>query len=412
VIATPGRLLDFLNMGAIDLSKIRNLVLDEADRMLEMGFEEQVRDILSSLPEQKQTALFSATWPTDIEELAITYLQKPAHVRVEQTIIVPTEIDQRVELARGRKVMERAFELLTGEFKDTKALVFVREKFEADFLHQELQGMGIRSQVLHGGRTQAHRDQAMETFRTGRIRVLVATDVASRGLDVRDIGLVLNVGWPQNEDTYVHRVGRTGRAGASGTAITILQDGHSPSTSSAARSALELLKKAGATVDPEALQYLTSLGGLGLTDRTRARFRSASTPASSSGFRDSSRGAYGSAGSRFGSGGSSFGGSGGRSGGFSGGYGSDRGSGGFGGGGFGGSGGFSDRGSGFSDRGSGRSDNVVCYRCGGQGHRASTCTASGVGGTSGRTRTPDWADTSRFGKKSESGSSENWFDKK
>lgn len=374
VVATPGRLLDYLNMGAVDLSKIRHLVLDEADRMLEMGFEEQVRDILDNLPAKRQTSLFSATWPREIETLAVTYLNNPAHVRVEQSIVVPVEIDQRVIIARGRQVMDKAFEYLTTEFKDTKSLVFVREKFEADFLNQELRQLGIRADVLHGGKTQAARDEAMHNFRTGRIRVLVATDVASRGLDVRDIGLVLNVGWPQNEDTYVHRVGRTGRAGASGTAITIMQDGHSPDSPATARSALTLLTRAGANLTEEAEQYLQQLGGKIQNSNSKARYRSSNAPPPPRGSGLSDRGSFGGGGGGGYGGGYGGGGGGGYGGGGQqrfGGGGMRGGGGGYGGGNFGGS---STRygGSGGSG-GSGGAD--TCYRCGQSGHKAHECRA-------------------------------------
>ena len=220
VVATPGRLLDHLNSGAADFGALDVLVLDEADRMLDMGFWPDVRRIVSTLPAGRQTLLFSATMSRDVTELATQIMRQPKYVQIGQargpasTIthlahVVPR--DQKTDWLAG--FLRRAEE---------PALVFVRTKRWADRLGQRLTARGIRCASLHADRTQSQRTAAVEGFRGGRYKVLVATDIAARGLDIYGIGHVINYEVPDTADAYVHRVGRTGRAQAAGTALTLV----------------------------------------------------------------------------------------------------------------------------------------------------------------------------------------------
>ena len=219
VIATPGRLQDHLNCGTADLGAVEVLVLDEADRMLDMGFWPDVRRIVSSLPVERQTLLFSATMSDEVVSLARQIMRTPAFVQIgpaggpaatitHLTHVLPTQ--EKVDWLAGflRRV-------------DGPALVFVRTKRGADRLSTKLAARGIRCAALHADRTQGQRTAAIEGFRGGRFKVLVATDIAARGLDIDGIGHVVNFEVPATHDAYVHRVGRTGRAEATGTALTL-----------------------------------------------------------------------------------------------------------------------------------------------------------------------------------------------
>jgi ATP-dependent RNA helicase RhlE len=219
VIATPGRLQDHLNCGVADLGAVEVLVLDEADRMLDMGFWPDVRRIVSSLPAERQTLLFSATMSDEVVSLASQIMQAPAFVQVGPAGGPATTI---THLAHVLPQQEKV-DWLAGFLRrmDGPALVFVRTKRGADRLSSKLAARGIRCAALHADRTQEQRTAAIEGFRGGRFKVLVATDIAARGLDIDGIGHVINFEVPATHDTYVHRVGRTGRAEATGTALTL-----------------------------------------------------------------------------------------------------------------------------------------------------------------------------------------------
>jgi ATP-dependent RNA helicase RhlE len=220
LVATPGRLLDLMQQGFVDLRAVKAFVLDEADRMLDMGFIHDVRRISSALP-TRQTLLFSATIPKPIETLANGILQQPARISVQPTLTTAEKIDQSVMFvarADKRAVLER---LLHGNTV-VRAIVFTRTKHGADRLSRQLVQSGIETAAMHGDRSQAQRDRALESFRLGRTRVLVATDVASRGIDVDGITHVFNYDLPNVAENYVHRIGRTGRAGAHGEAISLV----------------------------------------------------------------------------------------------------------------------------------------------------------------------------------------------
>lgn len=218
--ATPGRLLDFIGEGAIDLSRVEILILDEADRMLDMGFIPDVRKIAARVTNRKQTALFSATMPQEIEKLAQELLNRAERIAVAPKAITADGINQSVlHLAREDKI--GFLPELIQDRNMFKVLVFTRTKHRAKKVAKVLMKSGIPSDELHGNRTQNQRQRALESFRTGKVQVLVGTDVAARGIDVDDITHVINYEIPNEPETYVHRIGRTARAGTEGEAISM-----------------------------------------------------------------------------------------------------------------------------------------------------------------------------------------------
>jgi ATP-dependent RNA helicase RhlE len=226
VVATPGRLLDHLNSRVANFDAVQFLVLDEADRMLDMGFWPDVRRIVSTLPAARQTLLFSATMSRDVAELASQIMRQPKYVQIGETRGPADTITHVAHVvSRTEKI-----EWLTGFLRKTRepALVFVRTKRGADRLGERLSSRGIRCTALHADRSQSQRTAAVEGFKAGRFRVLVATDIAARGLDIDGIGHVINYEVPDNPDAYVHRVGRTGRADATGTAVTLVSPEEMP----------------------------------------------------------------------------------------------------------------------------------------------------------------------------------------
>jgi ATP-dependent RNA helicase RhlE len=220
VVATPGRLLDHLGSGAANFDRLEVLVLDEADRMMDMGFWPDVRRIIASLPADRQTLLFSATVSDDVVSSARQIMRDPKIVQIGRTTGLATAIEHVGRIVRPEEKVDWLAAFLRG--LDGTALVFVRTKRFADQLASRLAARGIRCAALHADRTQKERTSAVEGFRGGRYRVLVATDIAARGLDIEGIGHVINYEVPDSVDTYVHRVGRTGRASATGTALTLV----------------------------------------------------------------------------------------------------------------------------------------------------------------------------------------------
>jgi ATP-dependent RNA helicase RhlE len=222
VVATPGRLMDHMRNGAVSFDKLDTLVLDEADRMMDMGFWPDVRRIVSTLPDTaaRQTLLFSATMPAEVMKLADEVLCDAKYVQIGTHGGPARSITHTVENVAAAHKTEWLAKFLRRT--DGPVLVFVRTKSGAERLARKLAGFGLKAAALHADRTQAQRTQAVEGFRSGRFRVLVATDVAARGLDIDGITHVVNYEVPSNRETYVHRVGRTGRADATGTALTLV----------------------------------------------------------------------------------------------------------------------------------------------------------------------------------------------
>lgn len=221
VVATPGRLLDHLGRGSIDLSRVDVLVLDEADRMLDMGFIHDVRKIVAALPAQRQTLLFSATMPESVQALANSILTGPAFVEVgERRNPAETVVQQVCAVAQHQK-MNLLFHVLDTEPVEN-VLVFSRTKHHADRISRKLSKRGFAATVIHSNRTQGQRQRALGGFKHGTFTILVATDIAARGLDVDGISHVINFNTPNQAEDYIHRIGRTGRAQASGHAITFV----------------------------------------------------------------------------------------------------------------------------------------------------------------------------------------------
>ncbi|MGI9089578.1 MAG: DEAD/DEAH box helicase [Gemmatimonadaceae bacterium] len=221
IVATPGRLLDHVERQNVVFDDLEVLVLDEADRMLDMGFAPQINRVVAEIPKYRQTLLFSATMPPEVEALARKYLRKPVVVQVgRRSMAASTVVHAVYPVPRTRKTALLT-ELLKNEGMDS-ILIFTRTKHGADRVVRDLQHAGIDATALHGDKSQRERTKALEDFKAGAIRVLVATDVAQRGLDVSGITHVINFDVPQEPEDYVHRIGRTGRAAQSGDAYTLM----------------------------------------------------------------------------------------------------------------------------------------------------------------------------------------------
>jgi ATP-dependent RNA helicase RhlE len=221
LVATPGRVLDLVNSKAIRLDRIEVFVLDEADRMLDMGFIGDIRKIAKMLPEKRQTLFFSATMPNEIEHLVSQFLKEPVRVAVTPVAKTADKVEQRVILIEKNGKTGLLVELLKAEPID-RALVFTRTKHGADKVVKSLQNAGVSSDAIHGNKSQNQRERALGMFRAGKVRVLVATDIAARGIDVDGVSHVINFDMPNIPESYVHRIGRTARAGAEGIAISFV----------------------------------------------------------------------------------------------------------------------------------------------------------------------------------------------
>ncbi|MEM7026145.1 MAG: DEAD/DEAH box helicase [Pseudomonadota bacterium] len=220
LVATPGRLMDLMEQGHLRLDRVGFLVLDEADRMLDMGFIRDVRKIVAALPAERQSLLFSATMPAEVERLAADMLNEPSRVEVSPKVVTVDRIEQRVLFVEARKKRSVLANLLRDPAL-ARVLVFTRTKHGANRVSADLAKAGFESAAIHGNKSQQARQRALEGFRSGQTRILVATDIAARGIDVDGVSHVINFDLPNEPESYVHRIGRTARAGAAGVAISL-----------------------------------------------------------------------------------------------------------------------------------------------------------------------------------------------
>lgn len=228
LIATPGRLIDMLELGITNLRRVTYLVLDEADRMLDMGFEDQIRKILGQIRPDRQTLMWSATWPKEVQRLARDYLNDQIQVRIGSLELSASHnIKQIVEIVeeydKRSKLFEKLHELTNGD-ATLRTIIFTSKKRTADNVTKNLRQEGFPAMAIHGDKAQNERDYVLRSFREGTSPIMVATDVAARGIDVKGVSLVINFDYPTNSEDYVHRIGRTGRAGQSGTAYTMFTE--------------------------------------------------------------------------------------------------------------------------------------------------------------------------------------------
>lgn len=221
LVATPGRLIDLIGQRACRLDRVEALVLDEADHMLDLGFIAPLRRIRGFLPEERHTLLFSATMPKEIAALAGEFLTDPVRIEVAPVGTTPERISQRVIQAPSQAAKPALLLQLLAQPEVSRALVFTRTKHGADRVTKKLEEAGVNAHAIHGNKSQSQRERALQAFRSGRTRVLVATDIAARGIDIAEISHVVQYDLPEVPETFVHRIGRTARAGASGEAIAL-----------------------------------------------------------------------------------------------------------------------------------------------------------------------------------------------
>lgn len=220
VAGTPGRVIDHIQRGTIDLSNVRYMVLDEADRMLDMGFIEDIDYILSKVPKKRQTMLFSATILPEIQRMGERHMHRPVMVSVsEDELVLPNTKQMYFSVGRKNKIWALCRVL---DKEKPKAIVFAQTKYMVDIIEQRLTSYGYPAAAIHGDLTQAKREKVLSDFRSGKVKILIATDVAARGLDIEGVTYVINYDIPDSPETYVHRIGRTGRAGKEGKAITFV----------------------------------------------------------------------------------------------------------------------------------------------------------------------------------------------
>lgn len=261
IVATPGRLKDFLEEGAIKLDGTKFVVLDEADRMLDKGFEDDIKRIIGCTPkkQERQTLMFTATWPQSVQALASTFMVSPVKIQIggneSGDLQANTRIEQHVEVVDPRGKETRLLQLLKAQPKNERVLVFCLYKKEATRVEGFLQQRGIKVVGIHGDLKQEQRTRSLEAFKKGQTPVLVATDVAARGLDIPEVKLVINVTFPLTIEDYVHRIGRTGRAGKTGQAITLFTE-HDKAHSG---ELINILKAAGQPVPEELLKFGTTV---------------------------------------------------------------------------------------------------------------------------------------------------------
>jgi ATP-dependent RNA helicase DDX5/DBP2 len=257
-IATPGRLIDFLENGKTNLRRVTYLVLDEADRMLDMGFEPQLRKIVSQIRPDRQTLMWSATWPKEIQGLARDFLRDPIQTTIGSLELTANKnIKQEFVFCSGYEKTKQFIAMLDKIMDGSRILVFCETKRGCDDLTRALRSDGWPALGIHGGKEQSERDWVLAEFKSGKHPLMVATDVASRGIDVKDIRFVVNIDLPKTPEDYIHRIGRTGRAGTKGTAISFVDEGKDGKIGG---KIAKICQEAGFEV-PERLQALARFGG-------------------------------------------------------------------------------------------------------------------------------------------------------
>ncbi|XP_034239978.1 ATP-dependent RNA helicase p62-like isoform X2 [Thrips palmi] len=304
LIATPGRLIDFLEAGNTNMRRCTYLVLDEADRMLDMGFEPQIRKIMEQIRPDRQVLMWSATWPTEIRNLANEFLGDFAQVNIGSLELSANKnILQIVDVCRENEKEDKLYALLQEIHNEpeNKTIVFAMTKRKVDNLARMVSRAGWKCGAIHGDKSQMDRDAVLRNFRNGKIDILIATDVAARGLDVDDVKFVVNFDYPTNSEDYIHRIGRTGRSSKTGTSYAFFTQDNSKQ----ARDLVNVLKEANQTVNPE-LESMAARGGGGGGYRGFNRFGSFKGRENRFGGGGSRFGGGGGGGSRFG--GKSFGG--------------------------------------------------------------------------------------------------------
>jgi ATP-dependent RNA helicase DDX5/DBP2 len=252
IIATPGRLIDFMKEGSINLRQVTFLVMDEADRMLDMGFEPQIRAIVGHIRKDRQTLMWSATWPTEVQTLAREFLIEPVYVKVGEELAANHKIAQFIELVtedRKFETLQRVLKAMCTE--GTRILIFTETKRGCEQLCQQLSSQGFKVCAIHGDKAQVARNSALRDFKSGSVNVMVATDVAARGLDVKGVSCVVNFDFPGQIADYIHRIGRTARGGAKGTAISFF----TPKNLRLASALIEVLEEAAQRVPEQLLRY-------------------------------------------------------------------------------------------------------------------------------------------------------------
>uniref|UniRef100_A0A7S2WTL3 RNA helicase n=2 Tax=Mucochytrium quahogii TaxID=96639 RepID=A0A7S2WTL3_9STRA len=264
-ICTPGRMIDMLDSRVTNFRRVTYLVLDEADRMLDMGFEPQIRAIVGQIRPDRQTLLWSATWPKSVQGLARDFLQ-PNYFQVNigsHELHANKNIKQIVKVCSGTtEKMDEIFKTLDKQDRDAKTIIFCETKRDCELLNSDLRRQRYPAMCIHGDKSQSERDRVIDQFKIGRIAIMVATDVASRGLDVKDIKTVINYGMPKDIESYIHRIGRTGRKNQEGgynqgTALTLL----SPEPMKVYKDLVKIMKDAGQEVSPELQSLSYSSGG-------------------------------------------------------------------------------------------------------------------------------------------------------
>jgi ATP-dependent RNA helicase DDX5/DBP2 len=269
VIATPGRLIDMLESNATNLRRVTYLVMDEADRMLDMGFEPQIRKIVSQIRPDRQTLLWSATWPKEVQQISRDFQQDPYQVHVGSLELrANVSIRQIIEVCTDYDKYNKLMFHLRNFNDGSRVLIFVETKKGCDQLTRSLRMEGLPVRAIHGDKSQQERDEALLDFREGRVAMLVATDVAARGLDVKDVRIVINFDMPNQVEDYIHRIGRTGRAGAKGIAVSFFTDKHAR----LAKELVRILQDASQDVPPALMQMIPLGGGGGGAGRGGGRW--------------------------------------------------------------------------------------------------------------------------------------------